>query len=121
MQVSYGESQVRLTVINTPAAAGPASGPAIAADLAATGSDTAADMQAGQAAGVRTVACLWGVGGRAMLARHRPWRVAAGVGELDALLIDLMASPARDWPSRVSPGRPPRDGILPCDLRRSDG
>ncbi|MFE4059396.1 HAD family hydrolase [Streptomyces sp. NPDC059096] len=57
--------------------------------------DSAADMAAGRAAGVRTVACGWGVGRFETPARHGPWRVITRFGELTVLLDGLTLPPTR--------------------------
>ncbi|MEV7426848.1 HAD family hydrolase [Streptomyces sp. NPDC091212] len=57
--------------------------------------DSAADMEAGRAAGVRTVACGWGVGRSEALAQHRPWRAITRFGELTVLLDGLTMPPTR--------------------------
>ncbi|WP_442875617.1 HAD family hydrolase [Actinoallomurus sp. NBC_01490] len=49
--------------------------------------DSVTDMVAGDRAGVRTVACLWGVGRAQDLTRCRPWRTVTSVAELSALLL----------------------------------
>jgi phosphoglycolate phosphatase/AHBA synthesis associated protein len=67
--------------------------------------DSVTDMVAGDRAGVRTVACLWGVGRAQDLTRCRPWRTVTSVAELSALLL---ASPAVA-PTLTSPQScPPR-------------
>ncbi|AXG79235.1 HAD family hydrolase [Streptomyces paludis] len=57
--------------------------------------DSEADMAAGRAAGIRTVACGWGVGRSEALARHRPWRALTRFGELTVLLDGLTTPPTR--------------------------
>lgn len=57
--------------------------------------DAPADLLSGRSAGVRTVACSWGIGKPEALARYDPWRTVTTVEELARLLRRLIGSSSR--------------------------
>lgn len=85
--------------------------------------DGAADLRAGADAGVRTVACLWGVGRPEILARQAPWQTASTVSELAALLDGLTApAAAAGLAPVIGAALGPADAVgLSANVRRSDG
>ena len=57
--------------------------------------DSPADLLSGRSAGVRTVACSWGIGKPEALARYDPWRTVTTIEELAKLLRRLIGGPSR--------------------------